>query len=119
MNTLTVDDVDLMRKNFNYARRSVFPKLPKTIDDLHHCLEKIDVKTNQNKNVLLVNNKSDDMVLFSTISNLMFLCSMSTIFVEGTFYTRPKQFTQDFIVHGHFQKLYIPLAFILIKDKKN
>ena len=79
MNTLTVDDVDLIRKNLNYARRSVFPKLPKTIDD-----------QKQLTNFLLVNNKSDNTVLVSTISKLIFLYSLSTIFVDGTFYTCPK-----------------------------
>ena len=117
VNTLTADDLNLIRKNLNYARRSVF-YIPKTINDLHDCSEKIDVNTNPNKNFPLVNNKSDNMVLFSTISNLMFPCSLSTIFVDGTFYTCSKQFTQVFILHGHFQNLYIPLAFFLSKDKK-
>ena len=33
VNTLTVDDVDLIRKNLNYALRSVFPKSPKTVEE--------------------------------------------------------------------------------------
>lgn len=67
-----IDDLSI-KENMNYACRSVTPKLPKPIDDVHDKLKKMDIETNRSENVLLVNNKADGMLLFYTIINLIFL----------------------------------------------
>lgn len=51
------------------------------------------------------------IVLFSIEQNLTFLSILSTIFVNGTFYSLcPKVFKQLFIAHGHHRNIHIPLA---------
>jgi len=38
--------------------------------------------------------------------------------MDGTFESCPRLFTQIFVVHGAKNKLYVPLAYCLLKDKK-
>lgn len=117
VDTLTVQDMTRIRKNISHARRQEFPPLPRQLIDVHDALDSVNITTNRNEQFLLVNDKKENFVLFSTILNLIFLCNLTTIFVDGTFYTCPKFFKQIFTVHGFSQNLYIPLAFSMLLDK--
>lgn len=65
----------------------------------------------------LYNNETDNIILFSTDTNLKFLSSLPEISVDGTFYSAPKFFKQVFIVHGYQNNVSVPLAFFLLPDK--
>lgn len=114
---LTIQDVNLIRKNINHARLSIFPKLPKTISDFHDALDSMSVKTNNDENFVFRNSRSDNIVCFSTETNLKALCNVKLTFVDGTFYSAPKQFTQVFTIHGLQNHVYVPLVFFLLPNK--
>jgi len=69
--TLTSYDSTLTLENIHHARASVIPKLPNNILDLHYSMKK-NIKRNQNKNVLLVYDYENNILVFSTITNLKF-----------------------------------------------
>ncbi|KAL4127383.1 hypothetical protein QTP88_011555 [Uroleucon formosanum] len=117
VSTLTSYDLTLIRKNMHHARASVIPKLPNNILDLHNSLKEENIKSNQNEKFLLVNDYENNILVFSTITNLKFLGQVDTIFVDGTFKSCPKLFTQLFTIHGLSNGNYIPLVFFLLIDK--
>lgn len=114
---ITLRDVNAFRRKINYARRSSYPKLPSTADDFHNALDAMDVKSNLGENLLFINSRSDKIVCFTTVTNLKALCEMRRIFVDGTFYSAPKQFTQVFTLHGLHDNVYMPLVFFLLPNK--
>lgn len=54
---------------------------------------------------------------FSTDTNLRKLCTVDTIFVDGTFKSCPALFYQIFTIHAIINDNYIPLAFFLLSNK--
>jgi hypothetical protein len=70
--------------------------------------------TNKNGPFLLVNN----IIGFSTKTDLEVLCGISTVCVNGAFKSCPKYFYQFFTIHDLFRELYIPLVFILLPYKE-
>ncbi|KAL4096573.1 hypothetical protein QTP88_021499 [Uroleucon formosanum] len=47
ISTWTKNDTTRFRKNFHYARSSIYPKLPDTLIDLHTALDNLNIKTNE------------------------------------------------------------------------
>ena len=115
--TLTTYDLTLIRNNIHHARSSTIPKLPDNLPDLHNVLLNENIQTNRDENFLLVNDNENNIIIFSTITNLNFLSEVDTIFVDGTFKSCPKLFTQFFTVHGLKNNNYIPLVFFLLPNK--
>lgn len=101
-----------------HARRTIVPNLPEDQLDVHDFLSSIKIETNQKENFVLVNDKANNIIMFSTIKNLTLLKSLTTIFVDGTFYSCPKQFGQVFTIFGLHKNLYIPLASFLLIGKQ-
>lgn len=115
---LTSQDHANIRRNVHHARSKEMPRLPTCLFDLHLALEAYTrTVTSKNENFLLVNDVDANIVMFGTAQNLRFLCSCESIFVDGTFRTAPKLFTQIFIVHGFKNSNYVPLLFCLLPDK--
>jgi transposase len=98
------------------ARRKLVPALPGNINEVQQALEKLCQKTNQNEKFLLENNINENMVIFSTKTNLKYLCKSEMLYVVFDYCT--KYFTQLFTIHGYFNGHYIPLVFCLLKDKR-
>jgi len=93
--------------------------LPKNINEKYDYLETIDLITNTKKeNFLLINNKTDHIIIFSTMTNLNFLYSLESIYVDGTFEYCAKHFNQLFSIHGYKDNSYVPLVFYLLHDKQ-
>jgi len=95
--------------------RSVsLPKLPKTKDDV--VLEGEWAQTLDGEPFVLphVNN---DMVIFTTDKSLEVLTKCSTVYVDGTFKSCPKLYTQLYTIHGLFNGYVIPLVYALLSDK--
>lgn len=83
---LLLNDVNQLRDSVYRARRQILPVLPKNMNEVHDYLETNDIITNTKKeNFLLINNKIDYIIIFSTMTNLKFLCSLESIYVDGTF----------------------------------
>ena len=85
---------------------------------MQDALDSIKIETNKNENFLLVNDKEKKVVMFSTILNIIFLCQLATVFVDGTFYSYPKKFVQVFTIVGLSQNLYIPHVSFLLFNKR-
>lgn len=115
--TLTVEDVHLIRKNIYNGRKQVLPKIPKCLQEVHDSLNCVEVATNQKEQFLLRNDAVKKVVAFSCASNLTFLSKLETIYVDGTFKYCTKFFNQLFTVHGLENGHYVPLAFFLLSNK--
>uniref|UniRef100_A0A6P7FTH5 Uncharacterized protein LOC114330857 n=1 Tax=Diabrotica virgifera virgifera TaxID=50390 RepID=A0A6P7FTH5_DIAVI len=99
------------------ARRSLLPKLPKSMEETHDILKTFPVKTNKNEDFLMVNDIENQIIMFSCSSNLEFLADLDTIYIDGTFEYCPKFFKQMFSIHG-LKDHYIPLVFFLLPNKQ-
>jgi len=110
-------DVSLIRKNIHYARSSILPPLPSSLEELHSRLDTLDLKTKLNENFLFVNDTANNIVGFATSSNLTYLTQCEAMFVDGTFSSVPVLFQQLFIIHGFKNQAYVPLVFFLLPNK--
>jgi hypothetical protein len=115
---LTLTDMEYIRKNIYNARRAKLPPLPKNLKDVQEALDSMSVKTIYEEEFLILNDRNNEIVIFSCFANLKFLCSVDTIYVDGTFDYYPKYFYQLFTVHGYKNGQYVPLVFALLPSKK-
>lgn len=118
VNTLTRKDVRYIRNNITHARLKSMPKLPKSAMEIQVALSQMEVTTTKGEAFVLNNDMENCHVVFSTDSNLQYLCQQETILMDGTFQYAAKHFLQLFTIHSYSGGSYIPLVFSLIKDKK-
>ena len=97
-------------------RTSTLPKLPKSQADL--VLSDEWEPDNSGQRFLLRTNgdKSNEMLLFVTNTNLERLSRCKTIYMVGTFKTCPGLYSQFFSVHGLINEHVVPLVFALLSD---
>ena len=70
------------------------------------------------ENLLQVIDSDHGIVIFTTMTNLNFLCSdISDIFMDGTFKCCPKYFEQLYTLHGFKNGNYVPLIYCLLPGK--
>lgn len=60
---------------------------------------------------------SQDVKLYSTLSNLKVLCNSVTIFVDGTLNSCPKLYHQLVTVHYTINYSYVPFIYIFLFSK--
>ena len=82
---LTKKDIKLARRSCYTIRRSIFPPLPTNIQEVHEALEKINTSCVDGDNILLVNDKINNIVIFCARQNLEYLCSLVKAYMDGTF----------------------------------
>lgn len=117
LSVVTCTDITKFRKNLHRARSKLLPPLPKTLDELHGALQKMDLATKNNEPFLLVNDSDHNIVIFSAPKNLKFLVKCDALLMDGTFYSCPKLFYQLFTIHGIKNGVYVPLIFCLLPNK--
>ena len=103
-----------VRTILNNERLSRLPRLPKNLDDVKiegEWAETCDGET------FLMPNSTNDLLIFSTNSNLQRLSECNTIYVDGTFKTCPKLYAQVYTIHGLYHGWIIPLVYALLTDK--
>jgi len=76
---------------------------------------KITIK--ENEDFLLDVDFTNNILFYSTISNLKLLCSCDKIIVDDTFYSCPKYFYQLLTIHIFKNEHYVPLSFFLLLGK--
>lgn len=118
LDTLTVKDVKYISNNISYARLQLYPKLPSSTTEVHEYLDSIQIRTIRDEDFLFYNNMSNNIVIFSCKSNIKLLCQQEIILVDGTFDYCTKHFLQMFTIHSYVNNMYIPVAYCLLKDKK-
>ena len=101
------------------SRRKLVPALPQNISDVHFKLELIydSVVTNLGEPFVLINNKVDQIIVFSCKRNLKTLSNSTRIYLDGTFDYCVQYFCQFLTIHGYINGHYIPLLFALLPDK--
>jgi hypothetical protein len=75
------------------ARSSILLPLPTDIEETHEALSAVQVQTSWKEQFLLVNDSEINIVMFSCKTNLQFLSPIDVLYVDGTFKTAPKLFT--------------------------
>lgn len=68
--------------------------------ETHKVLNEIIIKTNTDESFLMVNDHDNNIIGFTTTSNLNVLCDTNTIYVDGTFKSCLKHFSQIFTIHA-------------------
>ena len=111
-----VPDYDSLRTVLQRERAATMPKLPKTTADI--ILEGEWAQTLDGDTFVLPN-INNDMLIFTTNSNLQFLSRCSTIYVDGTFKARPTLFAQLYSIHGLFGGFVVPVVYALLPDKSS
>lgn len=115
---MQIKDLRNVKKTLYRTRRKFQPSLPSDLLSTHVSLDKLIVKTKFDENFLLLNDPQSNMVFFGTGNNLKFLSASKIIYIDGSFDYATNFFKQIFTFHGFFNGHYIPLAFCLLKDKR-
>jgi hypothetical protein len=72
------------------------------------------INTSKDEDLLLVNDADSRIMIFSSPTNLKFLCDdVSEIYADGTFKWCPKFFTQLYTIHGSKNGHYLQLGYCL------
>uniref|UniRef100_A0A2S2Q223 MULE transposase domain-containing protein n=1 Tax=Sipha flava TaxID=143950 RepID=A0A2S2Q223_9HEMI len=115
--SIDTNDLKLIKNNIHHARKVLYPKLPKSIQDTHNCLTTMNITTNRGEQFLFCNNLVDNIISFSTETNLKALCDVTKVYMDGTFKSCTKYFLQLFTIHGFRNGLYVPLVFLVLPNK--
>ena len=59
----------------------------------------------------------EDMVIFATNPDLVFLASCKDMFGDGTFKISPKEYTQQYTLHGLYDGVTYPCVYVLMKNR--
>ena len=115
--SLEVKDLKNLTMAIYRKRRTKFPTLPKSRENVHDALDVMELETNKKEKFCLLNSKEHGIIILSCNSNLLALCTkVSEIFVDGTFKCCPKYFEQLYTIHGFNLGHYVPLVFALFID---
>lgn len=118
ISTLTKRDIKYISNSISRKKLKSVPKLPQSTLDTQDFLDSVVVNTAKEENLLLINNKCNNIVVFGTKSNVKFMCSQDQFYVDGTFDYCPKHFLQLFTIHAYCNEHYVPVLFCLLKNKK-
>ena len=111
-------DVEYVRKAMYYERRKHLPKLPKSRQETQEALAAMDLKSCREEDMIHVNDVTTGIVIFSTRSNIEFLCDDNvSVLGDGTFKVCPKFFYQMYTLHGYKNGQYVPCVVCLLPSK--
>lgn len=120
--SVTANDMDRFRKNLSAAKLRTFPKLPKSMPDLHTKFGGFQssghTKTSTGEEFVFLHDTVNNIIIFTTAVNLDALKSAVIIFIDGTFKSAPPQFYQIFTIFIKKNSFYIPVVYGLLPDKK-
>jgi len=115
---LLANDISYIRRNLYDQKTKYHPPLPKDINKVHAVLLNMNIMTNKNENFLLINDKETNIIVFTCLTNLKYLCSMEKVFMDGTFQFCTKFFYQFFVLHGFQNGIYTSLVYVLLPNKR-
>jgi len=95
---ILISNYSFLGKNINRAKLQRLSKLPKCMDNVHDYLDMDEVISMKKENLVIFNDISYNVIIFSCESNLKFVCIVETILVDGTFNYCTKFFQQMFTV---------------------
>ena len=111
-------DVNNIRQVVYFARRAVFPTIPKNLADSILQFKTSTVKTIKGENFIEYVDEVNSIVILTCDSNLRHLCASDKVYMDGTFEYAPKHWYQLFTIHMIKNNHYIPAVFCLLPNKK-
>ena len=115
---LQENDLKSLTMSIYRQRRKEYPALPKSREEVHNCMEVLELQTNKNEQFCLTNSKEHGIIILSCGSNPDALCQTTNeIFIDGTFKFCSKYFEQLYTIHGFKLRHYVPLVFALLPSK--
>lgn len=114
----TTQDLKCLKVNLYRAKRKSIPRLPKSQQEVHETLNQISVISHKGENMIKINDIQNNIIAFSTNTNLEYLSTKSKFFGDGTFTYCVNYFHQLFTIHTLENGNYIPLLFFLLPNKK-
>ena len=84
---------------------------------LPRALDSIDVKTIIDESCIIYNNSAKGIFIFPRAENLERLCSVTELFIDGTFKCCSKFFHQFYSIYVLWNVHYVPLVFTLLSDE--
>ncbi|KAL4100988.1 hypothetical protein QTP88_021009 [Uroleucon formosanum] len=115
---LLTNDISYIRRNLYNKKTKYHPPLPKNINEVHEALINMNITTNKNENFLIIIDKETNIIIFTCLTNLKYLCSMEKVFMDGTFQFCTKFFYQFFVLHGFQNGIYTSLVYALLPNKR-
>uniref|UniRef100_A0A6P7F3K8 Uncharacterized protein LOC114324436 n=1 Tax=Diabrotica virgifera virgifera TaxID=50390 RepID=A0A6P7F3K8_DIAVI len=92
------DDLLRVRRNLYEARRDVLPPLPKDINQVFDAVVNLNLKTKiKDENFLCCLDKENNLIIFSCFTNLYFLCSCDTIYMDTVYFVCENEFHENYI----------------------
>jgi len=108
-----------VKQNLYYARRQKYPPLPHSTREVQERLDALTLETVKKENFVFVNDHQEELVIFTTETNLKCLGETKAIFLDGTFQFSPSFFGQFLTIHGLFsERNYVPLIYCLLNSKR-
>jgi hypothetical protein len=80
--SINTNDFKLIKNNIHHARKVLYPKLPKIIQEIHNCLTTMNITTNRGEQFLFCNNLVDNIIGFSTETILKALCDVTKVYMD-------------------------------------
>ncbi|XP_076089904.1 uncharacterized protein LOC143061924 [Mytilus galloprovincialis] len=114
---LKSEDIGSVSKAIYRKRRKSHPALPKSREETHQSLKKINIQSNKFENFVQFNDEQTGIIILTCPTNLECLCSVPEIFMDGTYKYCPKFFKQLYTIHGYNKGNYVPLVFCLLPGK--
>ncbi|XP_068242338.1 uncharacterized protein [Palaemon carinicauda] len=116
-NSLKPEDLKSTAKAVYRERMKFYGKLPVSRSEVHMLLKERELKTSKGEPFVCVNNEEEEIIIFSCLTNLMTLCNVHELFMDGTFQYCPKFFMQMYTIHGFQNGHYVPLVFMLLPGR--
>ena len=88
-------------------RRKLQPNLPASMNETIDQLSSYDLQSSSGERMLHDVNPEDNIFMFTTESNLKFLCGDIPVFGDGTFTYCPRYFYQLYTLHGYKNGQYV------------
>ena len=78
-------DIKATAKAIYRERRKSYGNLPVSRKDVHKILGERELKTSKGESFVSVNNEDEEIIIFSCVINLITLCGVRELFMDGTF----------------------------------
>ena len=108
-----VPNFSACRSMMNRARLKQQPPLPTTREDI----QLTDTWASTVGGQPFVLHQSDSMLIFTTTENLRVLAASANVFMDGTFKSCPKLYSQLYTIHAIYKDHFVPLVYCLLPNK--
>lgn len=105
-----------VRSSLARQKRQLFPPIPRRVQDV--IVDGSWTQTWERRQFLVHQDNQWGLLIFMTARNAGQLRRCDTVYIDGTFKTCPKPFSQVVSIHGMYGDRVLPLAFCILKSKE-